>query len=76
MTHQQLTHRSELVSTGLAVFIPMRLRLINGDALTRVITDTAPTLWKPTITGDEPGREYRTPGYDPGSAPGNNTACR
>lgn len=62
MTHQQLTHRSELVSAGLAVFIPMLLRLINGEALTRVITDTAPTVRKPAITGEELGREYREAG--------------
>ena len=59
VTHQQLTHRSELVSAGLALFIPMLLRLVNGESFPAVLNDMAPLIRRPQITGEELGRLYR-----------------
>lgn len=59
VTHQQLTHRSELVSAGLALFIPMLSRLVSGATFQQVLKDKAPMIRKPAVSGDALGREYQ-----------------
>lgn len=59
VTHQQLTHRSEMVSAGLSVVVPMLLRLIGGEDIATVIRDTAPHVRMPELSGEDLGREYR-----------------
>ena len=59
VTHQQLTHRSELVSAGVALFVPMLLRLINGAPFTPVLSEVAQLARRPQLTGEDLGREYR-----------------
>ena len=59
VTHQQLTHRSELVSAGVYLFVPMLLRLIRGEPFGSVLSEAASQVRAPGLTGEDLGREYR-----------------
>lgn len=59
VNHQQLTHRSELVSAGVTLFVPMLLRLINGEPLKTVLPEVEPMVRRPALTGEKLGAEYR-----------------
>ncbi|MAY56569.1 MAG: ADP-ribosylation protein [Gammaproteobacteria bacterium] len=59
ITHQQLTHRSEVVSSGLGVLVPALLRLVNGSDPQKVFKDLLAQVPSPAISGDELFKAYR-----------------
>lgn len=57
--HQQLTHRSELVSGALATLVPALIGLIHGQSARLVFSQLSRTLLVPAVSGSELFRHYR-----------------
>jgi ADP-ribosylglycohydrolase len=72
LAHQQLTHRSEMVSSGLSLLVPVLLRLVNGEAPETVFRELRQQLPVPAVSGQALFQTYRD--YDgPGNIPKDET---
>jgi ADP-ribosylglycohydrolase len=70
--HQQLTHRSEMVSSGLSLLVPALLRLVNGEAPETILRELRQQLPVPAVSGQALFQTYRD--YDgPGNIPKDET---
>ncbi|ERS81027.1 hypothetical protein Q672_06860 [Marinobacter sp. EVN1] len=70
--HQQLTHRSELVSSGLGLLVPVLLRLVNGEAPEPIFRELRHQLPVPAVSGQSLFQTYRD--HDgPGNIPKDET---
>ncbi len=59
LDHQVITHRSEIVSSALAVSVPLLHDLLRGMELREAVTSSAPRIRMPALTGRELFAEYR-----------------
>ncbi|WP_339859820.1 ADP-ribosylglycohydrolase family protein [Pseudohongiella acticola] len=59
LSHQQLTHRSEMVSSGLSFLVPALLRLLNGGAPRSIFQYLLAQLPAPAISGQKLFQIYR-----------------
>ncbi|MDL0432753.1 ADP-ribosylglycohydrolase family protein [Marinobacter sp. TBZ242] len=57
--HQQLTHRSEMVSSGLSLLVPALLRLVNGEAPETIFRELLQQLPAPAVSGQALFQAYR-----------------
>lgn len=70
--HQQLTHRSEMVSSGLSLLVPVLLRLVNGESLEAIFSELRQQLPVPAVSGQALFQTYRN--HDgPGNIPKDET---
>lgn len=57
--HQQLTHRSEMVSSGLSLLVPALLKLVNGADPLAIMADLRRQLPTPAVSGKALFKTYR-----------------
>ena len=70
--HQQLTHRSEMVSSGLSLLVPGLLRLVNGESPQVIFRELLQQLTAPAVSGQALFQTYRD--HDgPGNIPADET---
>ncbi|MDF0751535.1 ADP-ribosylglycohydrolase family protein [Marinobacter sp. 71-i] len=70
--HQQLTHRSEMVSSGLSLLAPALLRLVNGESPQAIFSELLQQLPAPAVSGRALFQAYRD--HDgPGNIPADET---
>ncbi|MDY6842079.1 MAG: ADP-ribosylglycohydrolase family protein [Pseudomonadota bacterium] len=70
--HQQLTHRSELVSSGVSLLVPALLRLVNGATPAAIFREMRQQLPVPAVSGQALFQAYRD--HDgPGNIPEDET---
>lgn len=70
--HQQLTHRSEMVSSGLSLLVPVLLQLVNGAAPETIFRELRQQLPVPAVSGQALFQIYRDHG-GPGNIPDDET---
>ena len=66
--HQNLTHRSENVTSALGVLVPLLHALLGGSEPRRKISDYAQRVHPPQVTGDQLFEAYRDH-HGPGNIP-------
>jgi ADP-ribosylglycohydrolase len=66
--HQNLTHRSENVTSALGVLVPLLHALLGGSEPRRTISDYAQRVHPPQVTGDQLFEAYRDH-HGPGNIP-------
>lgn len=72
LSHQQLTHRSEMVSSGLSLLVPALLRLVNGNSPEAIFRELLRQLPAPAVSGRALFQAYRD--HDgPGNIPADET---
>ncbi|MDX1588297.1 MAG: ADP-ribosylglycohydrolase family protein [Oleiphilaceae bacterium] len=59
LSHQQLTHRSELVGSGLALLVPTLLEGVNGKSPQALFRDLPGRIPAPAVSGEALFRAYR-----------------
>lgn len=70
--HQQLTHRSEMVSSGLSLLVPVLLKLVNGESPQAIFRELLQQLPAPAVSGQALFQAYRD--HDgPGNIPADET---
>lgn len=70
--HQQLTHRSEMVGSGLSLLVPVLLRLLNGESPQAIFMELLQQLPAPAVSGRALFQAYRD--HDgPGNIPADET---
>ncbi|MBC54797.1 MAG: ADP-ribosylation protein [Gammaproteobacteria bacterium] len=70
--HQQLTHRSELLSSGLSELVPVLLNIVNGENPQGTFRNMLSRLPAPAVSGQELFKVYRD--HDgPGNIPDDET---
>ena len=70
--HQQLTHRSELVGSGLSLLVPTLLQLVNGASSQILFRELLRQLPAPAVSGEALFQTYRD--HDgPGNIPADET---
>jgi ADP-ribosylglycohydrolase len=57
--HQQLTHRSEIVGSGLSLLVPALLRLVNGASPHAIFRELLQQLPAPAVSGQVLFQAYR-----------------
>ncbi len=72
LAHQQLTHRSEMVGSGLSLLVPALLRLVNGSASETIFKDLLEQLPAPEVSGQTLFQTYRDY-HGPGNIPADKT---
>jgi ADP-ribosylglycohydrolase len=72
LAHQQLTHRSEMVGSGLSLLVPAFLRVVNGASPEALFRELAQQLPAPAVSGQALFQAYRD--HDgPGNIPADET---
>ena len=72
LAHQQLTHRSEMVSSGLSLLVPAVLRVVQGASPQTVFGELLHQLPAPAVSGQGLFQAYRD--HDgPGNIPADDT---